>query len=827
LTKWLEGLGGDFRFALRMLRKSPFATLTIVLCLGFAVGATGTVFAWTESILFSPTPLVREPERIVSFRAGTTVHEEGLSYPALRDVADGHRDAGGRVVTGVAAHAIRRMMMRIDAGTSASLAEPIWGSLVTANYLEVLGVEPAQGRFFRAGEDSVRGAGALAVISHGFWQRRFGGENVVGRRIRINDVELEVIGVAPESFIGNVARLGIDIWVPISMQTRLSGGRDLLDRRDLHWLDAFGRLNPASSLDAANAETRAIGVRIGATHEAEKGVIYSARTFDVGPVAFVGNLFVVLLGLTGLVLLIVCSNIANLLLLRGAAREHEIAVRLALGARPERIVRQLLTESVLLAIGGIILAIGITAWGRNALAGLAPDTPLPLVLNTTFEPSVFVVLVIVGLTTVVGFGLMPAIRATSVPVRASLGAGSRGGSARGQRTRGALVSAQFALSLAVLVTAALFIRRLDELQQVDRGFRKPEEVLLTTLDFEIAGIAGDTLPREITDRIVKRLRTEPGIRSAAAASFVPLGFLGYHTVKTKVDGYVAREGESTDFLLNAVTPDYFTTMQIDMHEGRPVDASDVEGSQAVVVVNAAFARRFWPGQPAVGRKIRVEQGELTVVGVAQDGKYEYLVDLTKPSPPFIYVPLAQWPARTLIVHARTNGNPLAMTSAVQRVVSQIEPRLTAMSPSTLDSYSSVPYLPIRMASGVLAVLGFGALVLATLGLYAVMGYAVAQRQREIGIRIALGAAPNRLVRQFLLVAGGFVGAGALVGALLAMGIARTLAAKLPGSVPTSPGEQVGPFALAALILGVVAVFAAFLPANRAARVSPTVALREE
>jgi predicted permease len=649
----IEEAAADLRFALRMLRKAPFAALTIVLCLGFAVGATGTVFAWTESIVYSPTPRVRNLERLVTFRATEEERFQGISYPAFRNLADGHRDRGGHSVTGVAAHAIRRFSMRIGATSNENRAEPLWGSLVSANYFSVLGVEPAVGRFFRAGEDSLRGSGTFAVISWGLWKRRFAGAaDVAGQHFRLNETELEIIGVAPEGFIGNIARLGMDVWVPISMQPRLVGSQDLLDNRTVGWIDAFGRLAPSSSLDAANTETKLIGAGLVATYAEDKDLSYRARTFDVGPVEFIGNLMWVLLGLTGIVLLIVCSNIANLLLLRGAAREHEIAVRLAMGARPERIVRQLLTESVLLAIGGIILAIGVTAWGRNALQVVAPASPLPLVMDTTFAPSAFVVLVVVGLGTVFAFGLMPAIRSTRVPVRASLGGGSRGGSTKGQRTRGLLVSAQFALSLSVLVTAALFIRRLDELQQVDRGFRKPEEILLATLDFEMSGIHGDTMPRVLSDRIVKKLATEPGIESAAAATFVPLGFIGYVTTTTRIDGYVPREKESMSFLFNAVSDNYFTTMGIDVLQGRPITATDLEQAHPVAVVTSTFAQRFWPGQPAVGRKIHVEQGDLTIVGVVQDGKYEYLSELTAPSPPFIYVALTQWRAHTIVLHAR-------------------------------------------------------------------------------------------------------------------------------------------------------------------------------
>ena len=827
---WIEETVTDLRFALRVLRKAPIATATIVLCLGFSVGATGTVFTWTDSILSAPTPHVRDAERLVSFRAGSETRFDGLSNPELRDIADGIREGGNRHVSAIAAHAIRRFLMRIDAATGERSAEPVWGSLVTANYLDVLGVQPYRGRFFRAGEDSARGTGALAVISYGLWQRRFAGdEHVLGRRIRINDVEHEIIGIAPSGFLGNVARLGIDIWIPVSMQPRLVGSADLLDQRKIHWLDAFGRLAPGASREMANDEVRAIGAAVSSKYADSRGRLYQARTFDIGPVSFIADMFVVLLGLTALVLLIVCSNIANLLLLRAAAREHEIAVRLAMGARRDRIVRQLLTESFLLAVGGIALATAFTAWGRNALQAVAPDSPLPLVMETAFAPSAFVKLVLVGLAMVFGFGLLPALRATRVPVRASLVGGVRGGSSRGSFLRGALVTSQFALSLTVLVMAALFMRKLGELERVDRGFRKPEEVLLATLDFEMSGIHGDTMPRSLTDRIVKRLRAAPGVRAAAAASFVPLGFTGYASTETTVDGYVPRETESKSILFNAVTSDYFNTMGIAIEEGRPIDESDQERTQPVAVVNAAFVRKFWPGQPAVGRKIHVDQGDLTVVGVAQDGKYEYLEELTSSSPPFIYVPMNQWRAHTLVLHARVSApaNPLSLMPTVQRFAAEEDSRLIPISPSTLDRYSSVPYLPVRMTSGTLAVLGFGALVLATLGLYAVMGYAVAQRRREIGIRMALGAAPGRLVRSFLASAGVYVAVGTVAGTALTIAILRAVSSRIAGAVPTAFGDQLGAFLAAAAVLGSVAAVAALIPANRAAQVSPTVALREE
>jgi len=298
-------------------------------------------------------------------------------------------------------------------------------------------------------------------------------------------------------------------------------------------------------------------------------------------------------------------------------------------------------------------------------------------------------------------------------------------------------------------------------------------------------------------------------------------------METRVDGYTARPGESTTFLVNRVTGGYFDTMGIPIMRGRGLQAADRDGTLPVAVVNEAFVRRFWESGDPIGRSIRVQDRALTVVGVAADGKYEFLAPLDEPSPPFVYLAFAQWGGDSVVLHARATGDPLALVPSIQRAVAAVDSRLSAMSPSTLDSYSSVPYLPVRMGSRVLSALGVAALLLATVGLYAVIGYAVAQQRREIGIRMALGAAPARLMAHFLGYAARYAGAGALAGVALAAAIAQGLATKLPGSVPRVATDRLGPFALAVATLGIVALLAALIPANRAARVSPAAALRDE
>lgn len=825
----LRDLATDLRFALRMMRKSAFASATIILCLGFSIGATGTVFAWTRSIVFTPVPGVVDPEGLVSFRTVTSRGDANVAYATYQDIRDAESARPTRILDAIGATSVRRFSLRTDPGADTRLAEPIWGSLVSANYFEVLGVQPVIGRGFLASEDSTGGAAAVVVISHGLWERRFASDpDVRGRRIRVNNRELTIVGVAPKGFIGTVSRLAMDLWIPLVMQPELGGSRDLLALRSVRWIDAFGRLAPGVSLAAANAAARQTGVRLSERYAELKDLGLRARTFDVGPVERMAQIFAVLLGLSILVVLIVCSNVANLLLLRGAAREHELAVRLALGAGRGRVVRQLMTECLLLALGGVAVAAGVAAWAKNALTSLAPASPLPIVATTEMSASVLAVIGSVGIATIFAFGLAPALRSTRISVRASLtGGGTRGGTAQGSRLRGALVSAQFALSLAVLATAGLFLHRLDEIQRVDRGFRDAEQVLLATVDFGLAGVATDSMRHLLTERIVSQLAALPGVRAASAATFVPLGFLGYQSRTVRIDGYAPQPGEPMTFLINSIAAGYFDTMGIPVEAGRPIDLRDRAGAERVAVVNETFAQRFFGSGSAVGRRIHLDNDELTIVGVVADGKYEFLVPLDQPSPPFIYVPFAQWSNSTVVMHVRTTGNPLAMVGAVSRTVAEADSRLTAMSPSTLEAYSSVPYLPIRLASRVLTALGIAALILATLGLYSVIAYAVAQQAREIGIRMALGATPKRLVNHFLSYAARYAGVGAVAGTLLAVFIARFLAARIPGSVSPEVGDRVVPFSLAVLTLGVVAVVAALIPANRAARVSPTVALREE
>ena len=825
----------DLSFALRVLRKSPLATATIVLCLGFSIGATATVTAWMEGLVLRPVRGVPELERLVSLETTTATSEDGnVSWPAYRDLRDelraGDAAARRRALDGIAAFGIRRFNLRATADAAERRAEPVWGMLASASYFDVLRVRPVLGRGFLPADDSVAGREPVAVIGHALWQRRFGGEpGVLGRRIWLNGREVTVVGVAPPDFKGTISGLVFDVWTPVTMHPALADDPNrLLEQRESRWLNVFARLAPGATLDGARAQARAMGTRLAAAYEEEKDRGLRARTLDVGPTERLTPLFAIMLGITVLVLLIVCTNVANLLMLRGAGRAHELAVRLALGARPGQLVGQLMTESVLLAAAGVALGVALGAWGAKTFGSMFPESPLPVVVDTPIDGRVLLRLAAVGVATVLLFGLAPAVRTARAAGRISLAGGARGTTAGGARVRGALVGAQFALSLAVLVVSGLFLRRLRELERVDRGFHDAERVLLATVDFELAGVRGDSARRRLVERLVERVGALPGVRAASAATFVPLGFLGFSSWEVGVEGYAPRPGESMTFLTNRVAERYFETMRHPVVRGRGIEAADRAGALDVAVVNEAFAARFWGAADPVGRRIRVAGRPVTVVGVAADGKYVFTDPLDGPSPPFVYLPFAQWGSYAATLHIRAEGTePLALLPAVRRAVDGVQPDLTLLNPQTLETYSSIPLFPVRVGSGMLGALGGAALVLAALGLYAVIGYAVTQRRREIGVRMALGATPGRLVAGFLGEAGRWAGAGAAVGLALAALIVRVLHDRQPYLVPEAGAAFAGSFGLALGVLAAVAAVAAVVPARRAAAVSPTVALRED
>jgi predicted permease len=805
------------RYALRSIRSAPLASAVVVLCIGLSIGATTTVFAWTQHLVHRPLPAVAAVERVVSVATRAQGSQQSVSYPDYLDWRDQSQSIPDLAAFGFGQFALRAS----DDGRRG--VEPVWGLLVTDNYFDVLGVSTVAGRAFAPGESRVARAAPLAVISHRLWTQRFGGQPAaIGRHVRLNGIDIEIVGVAPANFGGTYVGLAFDVWVPITMHPALTGEARALETRETRWLQTIGRLRDGVPLAEAREELKLISNRLAATYPENAGREAHVQPLDIGPARRLASLFSVLLGLTGLVTLIVCSNVANLLMLRGAARRYEIGVCLALGCGRGRIIGQLLCESLLLAGAGAILGVAVAQAGQQILPALMPPSPLPLALQGSLNGRILAFGILLAAAMVPIFGLLPALHAFKGAVMPSLRF-ARGGAGRASvRLRSALVVAQLALSLAALVSAGLFLRSLTVIRAIDRGFSAPAAVLLVTTDFDQAGYRSPEQRVVTIDRLLSGIRALPGVQSATAATFVPLGFSGYRAVNIQVPGYVPAENESMSILSNRIADRYFETMGIAVPHGRAVDARDTAGAAPVVVVNQAFVQRFLAGRDPVGVEIETDSGRATVIGVAANGKYRF-DRLEEAPPPHVYLPYAQHTPAAITLHVRSSGRPGDLVPALRQLFASVNPDLPLTGVTTLDEYTSLPMFPVRLGTTILSSLGLVALLLAATGLYGVMAYRVAQRWRELALRMALGASRPEVfalvfrdgARQTLV--------GILAGLVLSLGVVRLIAMQLPQLAAQDPIVVVA--AIAILVL--IALAAALLPAVRASRVDPALVLRGE
>jgi predicted permease len=569
-------------------------------------------------------------------------------------------------------------------------------------------------------------------------------------------------------------------------------------------------------------ELTALGRRM-----ADRFVESRGRTLDVGPLdtgsaAQLRPLFASLIALTSIVLVLVCSNVANLLLVRGASRIREVGLRFALGATRARMVLQLMLENTMLAAGGALAGVGFAAWGRAWLVGLLPTTTVPIDVQAPLDARVLRFVVAVTAATVVGFGLLPAFVTSRVRVTAALAAGaSRFLPARG-RIRAWLVVGQVALCLATLVSTTLFLRRARYEQALDRGFADPAHVLLIQTEASLAGYGHLTRWQSTLDDVADRVRRAPGVRSATWATFVPLGYVGYTRRDVEVEAYTPREDEAMRVLVNGVGPGYFDLMGIPIRLGRAISEDDRPDQPAAAVVNEAFVRRFWPDVSPVGRRLKLGDRALTVVGVAKDGRYDYRA-IDNPAEPLVYYALRQSPGRFVTLHVRTGPPALSVAPAARDAIRGVDPHFATLSPISLEEYTAMPLAPARLGVTFLTILGLSALILSAMGLQAIVAYGVAVRAREIGIRVALGASPRQVagvfVRQALVLTAGGISAGLVVTTVI-VAILRHQLSYLP--IP-DPGSIVGP----CLLLATVGLVSGYLPARRSTRIDPMATLRTE
>jgi predicted permease len=704
-------------------------------------------------------------------------------------------------------------------------ADRVYGQVVSGNYFDVLGVAMAAGRGFTAEEDRSPGTHAVTVISHPLWQRRFGGApTIVGAQVLVNGKPFTVIGVTNERFQGSVVGLQADLWVPLMMDATINLGSTRLDARGSRSFQGMGRLAPGVPLQQADLEIAGIAAQL----EQEFPDSNAGRSAGVLPMwkAPFGATFVLgpvlgaLSALVGLVLLIACANVANLLLSRAVARRKEIAIRLSLGASRVRLVRQLLTESLVLGSLAGVLSLAITYWTSGLLMSFLPTTDFPIKLVLGVDPWIVAFTASLGLITGAIFGIAPALQASSPDVVPALKDESlRGtGAPSRSRLRNGLVVAQVAFSILLLIAAGLFVVSLQRAQTMSPGFN-PDHVAVASYDLLPNGYTIERA-RVFHEALLKRAATWPGVRAATMTRRLPLGFSGTSSTTIRIDDYEPKPNEEMGVQYVNVGPDYFATMEIPVVRGREFTFADAGEMSGVAAINETMARRFWAGRDPIGQRIHLGSSDAQVVAVAKDSKYQQIGE--KPRS-FMYLPILQSARRDATIVLRTSGDPAAILPTIRRAVHDLDANLPLYEMKTMRDQLGMATLTHRMAATLLGVFGILALTLASIGLYSVIAYAVSQRTREIGIRMALGARPRDLLAMVVAQGMRVTLIGVVLGVVGAAGVMRLLANQLFGVSPTDPAIFGGVCAL----LGAVALAATWMPARRASRIDPMMALRCE
>ena len=810
----VEMLLQDVRYGIRLLVRRPAFTAIAVLTLAIGIGANATIASWTEALVLRPLPGVANVERLVDV-AGTEGSRLALSmsYPDFVDLGD-------QLPPGVAAITCGLFMpMALRIGNQ---PDRVWGRLVSGNYFDALGVRISHGRAFRPEEDQTPNTHPVVVIGHRLWQRRFASDpGVVGRTVMLNERAFTVIGVAAERFLGSDVALASELFVPMMMQPALSQ-EDLLSSRGQHAMKVQAILAPGASLAQVQAGFDVVGRRLAKTYpgtnESRGVAVYPLWRSPQEVSGIMGPVLGLVMAMVGIVMLVVCTNVASLLLVRGAGRQREVAVRLAVGASRVQVVRQVLTESVLLALVGGAAGIAVAHWTSKLLLAFLPTGQLPLFVETGLSPRIFLFALAVTLVTGIVFGLAPALQASRPELVAALKDGApRSRAASRAFLRKGLVVAQVALSLLLLVMAGLFLRTLGYARTADPGFSMRQGIL-ASIDLRPGGY-DDTRRRTFYADVLERLRTVPGVRAASLAVDVPLAFQSSDMGLT-IEGYTPAKDEQIAIYYNHVAPGYFDTMGIPLLSGRAIDARDTAGAPRAVVINETMARRYWKGADPVGGRVRQGDTWMHVVGVAKDGKYETLTEIQRP---FMYLPLYQDVQKAVAVLVRTDGDPTPLIASVRNQIRASDPRLPVFNVWTMAEHLQIAVFMMRMAAILLAIFGAVALLLATMGLYGVLAQVVAQRTREVGIRMALGASRSDVLRLVMRQGLTMTLVGLGLGLGLAFGATRLVASQLIGVGPLDPVAFLG----TSTLLVTAAIAASYLPARRAATQDPLTALRHE
>jgi predicted permease len=809
----------DIRFGLRMLKSNPGFTAVAVLTLALGIAVNSTVFSWIDAVLLHPFPGVHNLQDLALIETVTPSGEYlSTSYLDYRDYHDNLKQASGVAIGRFTPLSVG------DKGRT----ERAWAELVSANYFDVLEVKPVLGRTFLPEEGRDREGGyPVAVISYRMWQNRFHGDpKVLGRTIRLNRHELTIIGVAPPEFQGSIVGVVFDVWMPVTMATAMGTGNGTLHYRGTRDITSMiVRLKPGVTIEQAGAEVAALARRLATMYpDTNHGVDAQVMPVWKGHLGAQGMLLKplrILMAVCLLLLLIVCANVANLLLARAVSRRKEFGIRLALGAQRGRLARQLLTETLLLAGAGAVVGVLLVMWMGQSLISLMPAIDIPFDFGGGLSlPTLGFTVVIVAVATLVS-GTVPALLSARADLNETLKEGGRGGGAGTQshRLRGLLVTAEVALATVALIGAGLFFRSFRNASGVQPGF---DMTNMSMSQFYLSNAGYSAQEQHLFCRKLReRMEAQPGVIGMTYSDVVPLAMPGdsspYHQIE--VDGYIPAPNEQMILHRATVPPGYFKLMGISLLEGRDFTDMDGEGKPLVIIVNETFARRFFRGRNPIGRKVRIGSNVATVIGLAKDSKYHALVEAPLP---FFYIPFDQWfaPGLNFAVLLKTSGDPMRLTPVLRREALALNPDAVFHTSRMADATSSSLYAQ-KVAASLLSVVGVVCLVLAAIGLYCVMSYAVSQRTQELGIRMALGAKPSDVLALVVKEGLRLTAPGLVAGIAAALAAARLVSGMLFQVSAADPAT----FAAAAAFLGLVALMASYLPALRATQVDPMRALR--
>ena len=817
---WFEDFVSDLRFSLRTLRTSPGFAAVAILTLAIGIGANTTIFSWIRAVLLNPLPGAGSPERVVALESLTPSGDwVPTSYLDFRDCRE-------------YLHSLESMSvaypMSVAVGDDRN-TERIRAELVSGNYFDVLRVQPEVGRFFAGAErDEAQNAHPVVVISHSLWVSHYHSDpGVIGTSVRINRQLYTIIGVAPAGFAGSMPGLTFQMWALATMHGQLHAMGDwMLQDRKTRMFRVLARLAPGVSIEQAREEAQAFGRRMAeANANTSQGMSatilpmwkshYGIQESLLAPLS-------ILMGASGVLLLIVCANVTNLLLARATSRQKEFSVRLALGARRSRLVRQVLTEALLLSLCGLLLGLALTYQLTGALRLLFPPETRPNLSTPPVDFSVLLFTLALTLGVALLAGIAPALHAAGENVNETLKEGGRSAStSRGsQRLRGLLVASEMALAVVALIGAGLFVKSFRTARAIHPGFVS-RQVAMARFSMPSAGY-----DREQADSFCRRLREqlehEPGVTTVSYSDYVPLSLGTGSWEDLQIEGYVPGPSENMKLYRSLVAPGYFEALKIPLLQGRDFTLQDDPTHPPVMVVNQEFVRRFLRNQYPIGVKVQGWGHWFTIVGVAQDSK---IYRLMESATPYFYVPIRQIyrPEFPFTFFVRTNGSVTDAIAALQRDSRAVDPASPAFEATSLDDFIAQSLFTNKIAADLLSVLASTAIFLAAIGLYSVMAYTVERRTNEIGIRVALGARPVEVLRMVVQEGMVFGLTGLLIGAVAAAALGRVLSSALVAVSPVDPAV----YAIAAAFAITIVLVATAIPARRAMRVDPMVALRYE